>query len=97
MQKFPDSLFVVTKHVMMCHSVPVLLFPDAIKQFSCDMPSCCPSLSPIYIMQSDQSTVCSTFNSESIDESVTNCHMFGYNKQRIGKFLHHVTPVSYVL
>jgi hypothetical protein len=94
-QEFPDSLFVVTKHVTMRHSVPVLLFLDAIKRFSCDMPSCCPSLSPIYIMQSDQSTVRSTFNSESIDESVTNCHMFGYDKQRIGKFLRRATPVSY--
>jgi hypothetical protein len=79
----------------MRHSVPVLLFLDAIKRFSCDMPSCCPSLSPIYIMQSDQSTVHSTFNSESIDESVTNCHMFGYDKQRIGKFLRRATSVSY--
>jgi hypothetical protein len=81
----------------MYHSVPVLLFPDGIEHFSCNMPSFCPSLSPIYIMQSDQSTVCSTFNSESIDERVTNCHMFGYNKQRIGKFLCCVTPVSYAM
>ena len=40
------------------------------------------------------STVRSTFNSELIDESVTNCHMFGYDKQRIGKFLRVVQPGS---
>jgi hypothetical protein len=53
--------------------------------------------SSVIIMQSDQSTVRSTFNSESIDESVTNCHMFGYNKQRIRKFLCCVIPVSYAM
>jgi hypothetical protein len=34
-------------------------------------------------------------STESIDECVTNCHMFGYGKQRIGKFLRRATPVSY--
>ena len=63
-QKLPDSLFVVTKHVTMRHSIPTS--PGCNQRFSCNMPSCCPSLSPIYIIQSDQSTVRSTFNSESI-------------------------------